>query len=30
MTTFILVSWVALLFVSYKGIVIVLDKFGLL
>jgi len=30
MTTFLLLSWVALIAVSYKAAVIVLDKAGLL
>jgi len=30
MTAFLLISWVALLFISYKGSVILLDKAGLL
>lgn len=30
MTTFLIISWVVLIFASYKGAVIVLDKTGLL
>lgn len=30
METFLLVSWVALIFISYKGAVIALNKAGLL
>ena len=30
MTTFLLISWVALIIVSYKASVIILDKAGLL
>jgi len=30
MTTFLLISWVAVIIVSYKASVIVLDKAGLL
>jgi len=30
MTAFLLISWVALIFVSYKGSVLLLDKMNLL
>ncbi len=30
MTVFLLVSWIALIYVSYKGAIMALDKAGLL
>jgi hypothetical protein len=30
MTVFLLVSWIALIYVSYKGAIMALDKVGLL